>query len=129
MIQHGRYRVAGLLLAGLVAVMGLLASTLGTSAVTARPPTAGPRYGGTIEVAFTSDVTSFDPAQAYTIDWFIMNGTLFNGLYQYDRRSVPQLDLAAAPPTVSADRKTWTFTLRKGVLFSNGMELTADDVK
>src|SRR5207248_10975161 len=95
MTQHRLFQAPGLLLAGLVAVMGLLASTLGTSAVTARPPTASPRYGGTIEVAFTSDVTSFDPAQAYTIDWFIMNCTLFNGLYQYDRRRVPALDLAA----------------------------------
>jgi ABC-type transport system substrate-binding protein len=56
-----------------------------------------------------------------------MNGTLYDGLYQFDRNGVPRLDLAAAPPTISADRKVWTFHLRKGVHFSNGMELTADD--
>jgi peptide/nickel transport system substrate-binding protein/oligopeptide transport system substrate-binding protein len=54
---------------------------------------------------------------------------MFDGLYKYDRSNQPQLDLAAAPPTISADGKTWTFTLRKGVMFSNGMPMTADDVK
>ena len=90
---------------------------------------AGPVRGGTIEVAFTGDVVSFDPTQAYSNDWTVMNGTLYDGLYQFDRNGAPRLDLAAAPPTISADGKTWTFRLRRGVHFSNGMELTADDVK
>jgi ABC-type transport system substrate-binding protein len=60
---------------------------------------------------------------------FVINGTLYNGLYKFDRSGSPQLDLAAAPPTISADRKTWTFTIRKGVRFSNGLEVSADDFK
>ena len=107
----------------------LLASTPGAGAHTARHVTAGPRYGGTLRVAYTGNFTSFDAAQAYTDDWYVMNGTLYDGLYRFDRYGKPQLDLAAQPPTISPDRKTWTFHLRKGVLFSNGMELTANDVK
>jgi ABC-type transport system substrate-binding protein len=89
---------------------------------------SAPTHGGTLRVAYTGNFVTFDPGQASFDDWFLMNGTLFNGLYYYDRNGVPQLDLAAQPPVVSADLKTWTFTLRKGVRFSNGMEVTADDV-
>ncbi|HZS92587.1 MAG TPA: ABC transporter substrate-binding protein, partial [Chloroflexota bacterium] len=41
----------------------------------------------------------------------------------------PQLDLAAAPPTISSDHLTWTFHIRKGVRFSNGMPVTAEDLR
>lgn len=58
-----------------------------------------------------------------------MMATLYNGLYQFDRYAEPRLDLAAAPPTISPDRKVWTFHLRKGVRFSNGLPLTAYDLK
>jgi len=80
-------------------------------------------------VVFTGDFVSFDPAQSQNDDWLLMQGTLFNGLYAMDRTGKPQIDLAAAPPTISADGKTWTFQLRKGVEFSNGAELTASDVR
>lgn len=105
----------------------LLASTLGAGAAQRRA--AGPVRGGTVEVAFSDDFVSLDAAQAYSEDWTILNGTLYNGLYQFDRNGQPQLDLAAAPPMVSADHKTWTFKLRHGVLFSNGMPFTASDLK
>src|SRR5436309_1501877 len=105
--------------------LAILASTFGASAAHAQRASASPRYGGTVHVAFTSDFATLDPAQAIIDDWWTMMGTLYNGLYQFDRYGTPQLDLAAAPPTISADRTVWTFKLRKGVLFSNGMELTA----
>jgi len=92
----------------------------------ARPPAA--TRGGTLRLGYTGNFISFDPAQAYIDDWFLVNNALYNGLYQLDRNGVPQLDLAAAPPVVSADRTVWTFRLRRGVLFSNGTELTAGDV-
>jgi len=82
----------------------------------------------TLNIGYTAGFTTFDPAQALGDDWFVMNGTLYNGLYQADRHGIPQLDLAASPPTISADHRVWTFALRKGVHFSNGEELTADDV-
>ena len=124
---HRRLLVPARLLVTL-AVVAALTSTLGVSATAARRATAGPTYGGTIHVAYQGGFTSLDPAQAVGEDWVALNGTLYNGLYQFDRTGQPRLDLAAAPPTISADHMTWTFTLRKGVLFHNGTELTADDV-
>lgn len=113
----------------LCTIVALLVSTLGAGAATAHRSAAGPVRGGVIDVAFSDDFVNLDAAQAYSNDWTILNGTLYNGLYQFDRNGQPQLDLAAAPPTISADRKTWTFHLRQGVLFSNGMPMTAADLK
>ena len=115
--------------ATLFTLVALLASTLGAGAATAQQGAAGPVHGGTIAIAYSDDMVTFDPQLAYSDDWAVLNGTLFNGLYQFDRSGMPRLDLAAAAPTVSADRKVWTFHMRKGVLFSNGTEMTADDAK
>jgi ABC-type transport system substrate-binding protein len=127
--HHARSRTRARVPGALGAVLILLVSTFATTVSTVRSAMAGPRYGGTLHVAFTIQAVTFDPAQAQGADWRLMNGTLFNGLYRLDRYGQPQLDLAAAPPTISADRTVWTFRLRKGVLFSNGDEVTADDVK
>ncbi len=112
-----------------IAAAILLAPALHGSAVTRPAAAAQAVHGGTLRVGYAGGFTTFDPAQALGDDWFVMNGTLYNGLYQADRHGVPRLDLAASPPTISADRTVWTFRLRKDVRFSNGMPLTAGDVK
>src|SRR5438876_11727772 len=87
--------------AGLVAMAALLTSTFGASTAVARQYSAGPPRGGTIHVGFSGSVVTLDPSQAYNDDWWLINGTLFNGLYQFDRQGVPQRDLADGPPTIS----------------------------
>ncbi len=126
-VNMGRRRL--LVPATITALSALLLSTLGAAAAPSRHTAAGPTRGGTVQVVFTGDFVSFDPAQSENDDWLLMQGTLYNGLYAMDRNGKPQIDLAAAAPTISADGKTWTFQLRKGVEFSNGTELTADDVQ
>ncbi|SRR5579883_70565 len=117
-------------IASLGAALVLLASMLGSLAATPRSSgAASPRYGGTLHIAYSGDAVTFDPAQAFDDDWLLIQGTLYNGLYLLDGQGQPHLDLAAVPPTISADRKVWTFHLRHGVLFHNGSELTADDVR
>ncbi len=106
-----------------------LTSGLAAQAAGPHPAAIHPTYGGTVHVAFSGDATTFDPTQSFNEDWWLINGTLFNGLYKLDRHALPQLDLAAGPPTLSKDGTVWTFHLRKGVLFHNGMEMTANDVR
>src|SRR5581483_312071 len=124
-----RHHARLFLAAGLCALLTLLVSALGAGAATARHSASGPVYGGTLRSAFSDDYTFLDPAEASGSDSSTIYYTLFDGLYKDDRNGQPQLDLAAAPPTISADGKTWTFRLRKGVLFSNKTEMTAADVK
>ncbi len=53
---------------------------------------------------------------------------LYDGLYEYDEGLTPVPDLATDLAEISADGLTWTITLRGGVTFHDGTELTADDV-
>jgi len=52
---------------------------------------------------------------------------LFNGLVTFDEKLKPRPDLAESWD-VSSDGYNWTFHLRKGVKFHDGVEFTANDV-
>jgi ABC-type oligopeptide transport system substrate-binding subunit len=51
---------------------------------------------------------------------------LFGGLMKADVKGVPQLDMATGY-TLSADKRTYTFTLRHGMRFGDGTPITAQD--
>jgi len=53
---------------------------------------------------------------------------IFDGLYYLDRDYSFQPAVAAALPAVSADGREYTFTLKQGVKWHDGVEVTADDV-
>ncbi|MEF2965631.1 peptide ABC transporter substrate-binding protein [Paenibacillus sp. M1] len=84
------------------------------------------------EIKAGSSVTVFNPKMP-TLDptqWqgqiLVGQGTLLEGLYGYnqDNEIVPKI---ATGYTVSEDKKTWTFTLRKDAKWSNGDPVTAHD--
>ena len=125
MKQHLRKAVPATLLVALT----LLTSTLGAGAAPARRTLAGPTPGGTVSIAYTSNIAFLDPAQAYTDDWWLINGTIYNGLYLFDHLGRPHLNLAAAEPVITDGGKVWTFKIRPDARFSNGMPVTADDLK
>lgn len=73
------------------------------------------------------DPVTLDPARVGDIYGRAVAQQLFDGLVQYDRT------LTVAPAIAefwkaSRDGLVWTFTLRKGVKFHHGREVTADDV-
>ena len=53
---------------------------------------------------------------------------LYDGIYEFDEALTPVPDLATDLATISPDGLTWTITLRSGVKFHDGTDLTADDV-
>ncbi|MHB9144802.1 MAG: ABC transporter substrate-binding protein [Symbiobacteriia bacterium] len=81
-----------------------------------------------MSVAYKDDLATLDPAIGY--DWtnWPAEKMVFDALLDYDATTHLEPRLAVAMPQVSADAKVYTFTLRKGVKFHNGRELTADDV-
>ena len=74
-----------------------------------------------------NEPATLDPARISDIYGRSVAQQIFDGLVEFDQT------LTIAPAlaqhwTASRDGLTWTFTLRKGVRFHNGREVTADDV-
>lgn len=122
-----------------VAVIGLTTVTLGCQP-TARPSStdqdagsvAPPKYGGVLAVPQTTggDPPSFDVHQEATGDTVGPMSQAYERLLLPD----PQDETKVIPDLAerwewSADGKTITFFLRKGIKFHNGNPFTAEDVK
>jgi ABC-type transport system substrate-binding protein len=87
-----------------------------------------PQHGGTLNLASFGDVRSLDPAVAFDQAALPLLQLIFTPLVDYDRagRIAP---LLAEHFEVSSDGLRHTFRIRRGVLFHDGDELTAADVK
>jgi len=94
-------------------------------------PEPNPKSGGVLRMGIPNRPPHFDIHQSGTFFNLGAQGCMFDNLIRRDPRNsgktiVP--DLAHSWEIVE-DGKTYTFFLRKGVLFHDGAELTAEDVK
>ena len=90
-----------------------------------------PKHGGVIRMGILVRPPHFDLHQSGTIFNLGAMGCMFDNLIRRDPRDggktiIPDL---AHSWQIAKDGKTYTFFLRQGVQFSDGAELTADDVK
>ncbi len=92
---------------------------------------SAPAQERVLRVRIGADMTGLDPAKLFNIENQTISNHVYNGLvrYEYEKSGgiVPDL---AEKWDLSADGKTYTFHLRKGVKWHKGYgELSADDVK
>jgi peptide/nickel transport system substrate-binding protein len=82
--------------------------------------------GGTIIIGTTDTISSLDAADAYAVhDWELIKNT-GEGLLKWAPGTAElEPGLATDMGEVSDDGLTYTFTLRDGITFSDGLELTA----
>lgn len=80
-----------------------------------------------IVVAVSSDIQSMDPAAGVDSPSALLNKHIYNGLVKIDENKQVVSDLAESFEMV--DDVTYKFRLKEGVLFHNGEELKASDVK
>jgi len=75
----------------------------------------------------TDDITTLDPAHVDSAADIVYVDEIFTGLYRFsnDLKILPSG--ATELPTISPDGKTWTFKLRKDMVFSNGDKITSAD--
>jgi ABC-type transport system substrate-binding protein/class 3 adenylate cyclase len=95
--------------------------------------------GGTVRVAYATDdfgpgYGPFDPAVAPYQDHWQMLSMISDGLVTYRKAGgaaglqvVP--DLAVSMPTISDGGRTYTFELRKGIRYSNGLPVRPADFR
>jgi len=89
----------------------------------------GPVHGGNLTFAAVQDAQSMNATTVFDNNSIWIFEQIFQTLYTVTNSGkgvVPQL---ATGYKVSADKKTYTFTLRPGVKFSTGKPLTSADVK
>ena len=89
--------------------------------------------GGALKLQASSAAGTLDPQINYTLQYWQLYQATYDGLLAFQKVNgepsftvVP--DLATAMPTVTNGGKTYRFTLRPGITFSNGKKLTTDDV-
>ncbi|MBS1709533.1 MAG: ABC transporter substrate-binding protein [Armatimonadetes bacterium] len=83
---------------------------------------------GVLKYPIKSNPTTLDPAIVQDGDTIDILQNVYEGLVGWDENNQP-VGYLAEKWDVKDNGKTWVFHLRKGVKFSNGRELTADDVK
>jgi len=87
------------------------------------------KQGGSMIVTYKDDVSTLDPAIGYDWQNWSMIKSLFDGLMDYAPGTTDLIPDLAESYEIAEDGLTYTFTLRDGVTFHNGRELTADDIK
>ncbi len=115
-----------------VTLLGLLGAVAEAAAFSPLSESlSGGRRGGTLTVLDESEFEHLDPGLAYySVDYSVVYATQ-RPLYSAKPNSLePGPDLAAGPPTISADGTTVTVEIRRGVRFSPPVnrEVTSADV-
>ncbi|OII69747.1 MULTISPECIES: ABC transporter substrate-binding protein [unclassified Streptomyces] len=86
--------------------------------------------GRPIVVGTTDTVTSLDPAGAYDAGSWAVYSNVYQSLLTFEAGSTtPVPDAASACGFVGNSLKAYRCTLREGLRFANGREVTAQDVK
>ena len=114
---------------GRAAALGVSATAL-SSALSSVAAFAAetPKKGGTLRLGLGGGSTtdSWDIGSYNDSVMIDASHGVFNGLIEWGEDGKPKPDLASSIEP-SKDAKEWVFNLRKGIKFSNGKEVIADD--
>ena len=108
-------------------VIALLVVTLGGAVAVAQTAGDTPRAGGVFKAAMIGEPPSLDLHWTTAVITQQIAWHVYETLYTYDRSFVP-IPMLAEGHTVTDAGRRYTITLRKGVRFHNGKEMTAADV-
>ena len=86
-----------------------------------------PQEGGTLRAAFQNEWAGLDAHTVSSYSSYQILNNVLEGMTFYDD-DLNLIPVLAESWEQSEDGLTWTLHLREGVMFSNGREMTADDV-
>src|SRR3954465_13323776 len=110
-----------------LAALGVLALTAATGATSAAPPAL--KNGGTLTIGLAEEPDALDPTIARTFVGRIVFLHMCEKLYDLDSKLTIVPQLAAALPTISKDKLTYTIKIRSGIKFNDGTALDGAAVK
>jgi peptide/nickel transport system substrate-binding protein len=116
-----------LVAASALAVLAACGSSSGSSSPGSASGT--PVKGGNLVIARTQDSQSMNNTTVFDNESIWVFEQIFQTLYTVTPNGKGVTPELATSYKVSPDKKTYTFTLRKGVKFSNGKAVTSADVK
>jgi len=114
---------------GTVTVFALLASVV--TPAQAQHPSQASHAGGVLvypDIFANLWVKGLDPALMQDTQSDQVVSLVYSGLLKLDGNSRVVPDLAAGMPTLSADKKTYTFKIRPDAMYSDGTPVTAQDL-
>jgi peptide/nickel transport system substrate-binding protein len=89
----------------------------------------GPVHGGNLTFAAVQDAQSMNATTVFDNNSIWIFEQIYQTLYTVTNNGKGVKPWLATSYKMSPDKKTYTFTLRKGVKFSNGKPMTSADVK
>jgi peptide/nickel transport system substrate-binding protein len=107
--------------------LSLLTFFFAAGALDAQPAREQPRFGGVLKVATEAEPPSLDPHWNSSFVTSFPMYHVFETLFTFDG-DLNAIPLLAEGHTLAEGGRRYTITLRKGVRFHNGKELTAADV-
>ncbi|WP_307868891.1 ABC transporter substrate-binding protein [Umezawaea beigongshangensis] len=113
-------------LAAVVGVLGAVVAPAATTPVAAAQPVG--QQGVTLRVALTRQVDSLNPFLSITQVGTEVGRLMYDFLTAYDPKDQRPVEGLANGWTTSDDDLTWTFTVPEGKKWSDGEEITAEDV-
>lgn len=84
--------------------------------------------GGIVNVALIGEPDTLDPVISTKTVVTMVTMHIYETLYTFDENWQPQPLLAASPPEILNDGKTYRITLREGVKFHDGSDMDSADV-
>ena len=94
---------------------------------TVPPVVGGPVFGGTLRVVSQASIPTLDSVHNFATTAIAVAQHLYETLYGWDSDIVPRPRMADSF-TLSSDGRTYTFTLRDGLLWHDGNPVVSEDV-
>ncbi len=110
----------------------MLAAVMASSGAVVAAADGEPVSGGRLELMAANDLTTLDNSQVLDLDYNMVAGALYEGLYHFNPDGELEPGLADGLPDVSDDGRVYTFRLVPGAMFAGPgfepREVTAADV-
>jgi peptide/nickel transport system substrate-binding protein len=128
-VKHRTTRAITLIAVSALAALAGCGGSSGSSSGTTAAASGAPTQGGDLVIARTADSQSMNNTTVFDNESIWIFEQIFQTLYTVTPNGKGVQPMLATSYTVSADKKTYTFTLRSGVKFSTGQPMTSADVK